>query len=388
MRTRLQFLTTLGSTVAAGALPRPAFAAAGDTMIVVNSRPFDYETPLGELAPSVYTANRTFFIRSHMGPPASIDVHAWRLVVDGLVAHPLQLSLDDLRKMQKVEVASVLQCSGNGRYFFGKAYPTVSHPAGAQWTYGGVGNARWGGVRVRDVLARAGVRPGARFSTNSGLDNPVLPTTPKFIRGIELAKLLDPDTILAYEMNGQPLPYEHGYPVRLLVPGWAGDHSVKWIAHMTLAPTLTTDFWTAVGYRYPNQLGPPGKGVPPQAEHPLTALNVKSIITAPDTSTRVRAGAPNSVSGIAWSGDGAQVNRVEVSIDGGRTWRDAKLGTSPGRYSWRTFTYSWTPAAGSAIILARAHDDRGAVQPNVSPWNPGGYLWNAIQRVNVEVSAA
>jgi sulfite oxidase len=388
MRTRLQFLAAVGSTAAAGALPPAALAAGAPTMIVVNSRPYDYETPLDELAPSLYTANRTFFIRSHMGPPASIDVRAWRLVVDGLVAHPLQLSLDDLRKMNKVEVPSVLQCSGNGRYFFGEAFPAVSHPAGAQWTYGGVGNARWGGVRVRDVLARAGVLPGAHFSTNSGLDNPVLPTTPKFIRGIELQKLLDPDTILAYEMNGQPLPYEHGYPVRLLVPGWAGDHSVKWIAHMTLAPTLTTDFWTAVGYRYPNRLGPPGKGVPPTAEHPLTALNVKSIITAPVASARVRAGTPNSVSGIAWSGDGAQVTRVDVSVDGGRTWRNAQLGTSPGPYSWRTFTYAWTPAAGTASILARARDDRGAAQPKVSPWNPGGYLWNAIQRVDVEVSAA
>ncbi len=386
MRTRLQFLTALGGTAAAGALPSRALAAAANTMIVVNSRPYDYETPLEELAPTGYTATRTFFIRSHMGPPASIDVRSWRLVVDGLVAHPLSLGLDDLRKMEKVEIPAVLQCSGNGRYFFGEAFATVSHPAGAQWTYGGVGNARWGGVRVRDVLARAGVRPGARFATNSGLDNPLFPTTPKFVRGIEVEKLLDPDTILAYEMNGDPLPYEHGYPARLLVPGWAGDHCVKWIAHMTIAQTLTTDFWTAVGYRYPNRLGPPGKGVAPQDEHPVTALNVKSLITAPVATTRLRAGTPSTVRGVAWSGDGAQVTRVEVSVDAGRTWRDAELGTSPGRYSWRTFTHRWTPAAGTVSVLARAHDDRGAVQPKVSPWNPGGYLWNAIQRVDVEVT--
>jgi sulfite oxidase len=388
IHTRSRFITGLGSTAAAAALPRPARAAGGPTMLVVNSRPDDYETPLGELAPAYFTSNRTFFIRSHMGPPRSIDVPGWQLVIDGLVAHPLRLSLDDLRMMERVEVPAVLQCSGNGRYFFGEAFATVSHPAGAQWTYGGVGNARWGGVRVRDILARAGVQRGARFATNSGLDNPLLPTTPKFIRGIELEKLLDVDTILAYEMNGEPLPYEHGSPVRLLVPGWAADHSVKWIAHMTIGRTLTTNFWTAVGYRYPNRIGTPGKGVAPQAEHPLTALNVKSLITEPLASAPLRAGKANSIRGVAWSGDGAQVTRVEISVDGGRTWRNAELGTSSGPYSWRTFTSRWTPTAGTTSILARAHDDHGAVQPMVAPWNPGGYLWNGIQHVDVNVTRA
>ena len=387
-RRRSEFLAALGGVAAAAAIPAHALAAGSDRMLVVNSRPYDWSTPLDELAPTLFTPNRTFFIRSHMGPPPSIDVHAWRLVVDGLVEQPLHLSLDELRAMEKVEVPAVLQCSGNGRYFYGEAFASASHPAGAQWTYGGVGNARWGGVRVRDILSRARLRPSARYATNSGLDNPLLPTTPKFVRGIELEKLFDPDTIFAYEMNGEPLPYEHGYPVRLIVPGWAGDHCVKWFTRMTIAQTLTTAFWTSVGYRYPNRLGQPGKGVPPHDEHPVTALNVKSLVTAPLSTTPLRAGTPANVRGVAWSGDGAQVTRVEVSVDDGRTWRDAELGTSPGRYSWRTFTHRWTPSPGTAHILARAYDDRGAVQPRVSPWNPGGYLWNAVQRVDVEVSRA
>jgi DMSO/TMAO reductase YedYZ molybdopterin-dependent catalytic subunit len=156
--------------------------------------------------------------------------------------------------MERVEVPAVLQCSGNGRFFFGTAFPTASHPAGAQWLYGSVGLARWGGVRVRDLLDRAGVKAFARYSNNYGLDNPVLPTTPKFVRGIEIEKLLDPDTILAYEMNGEPLSYYHGYPVRLMVPGWAADHSVKWITNMTIAAEITTNFWTSTGYRYPKVL--------------------------------------------------------------------------------------------------------------------------------------
>ncbi len=265
----------------------------------------------------------------------------------------------------------------------------ASHPAGAQWKYGGVGNARWGGVRVRDVLAKAGVKAGAKFATNFGLDAPILPKTPKFIRGIELEKLMDPDTILAYEMNGETLPYYHGFPLRLLAPGWAADHSVKWLTNMTLTDTLTEAFWTSVAYRYPNKLGAPGAGVKPADEHPVTGLNVKSIVTAPTTDTKLKSGAAANVAGFAWSGDGAYVTRVEVSTDAGRSWREAVLGPNVGKFAWRTFSHAWKPgAAGTASVLARAHDDHGAVQPRVSPWNPSGYLWNAIQRVDVEVANA
>jgi sulfite oxidase len=388
--TRSQLLAGLGGALGAAALPRGVRAATAPLMDVVVERPYDWGTPLSELTglDGLYTPNRTFFIRSHMGPPPSIDKSAWRLTIDGMVERPLQLSLDDLRKMERVEVPAVLQCSGNGRYFFGEAFPNASHPAGAQWLYGGVSHGRFAGVRVRDVLHRAGLKSGARFSNNSGLDNPLLPTTPKVVRGIELEKLLNPDTIIAYEMNGEPLPYYHGFPARLLVPGWAGDHSVKWLAHMNISDTITKGFWTAVGYRYPNKLGPPGKGVKPQDEHPVTALNVKSLIVSPLDGASVREGVPTTVRGVAWSGDGAYARRVEVSVDGGRSWRDAELGESPGRFGWRTFTLRWTPSAGSATVMARATDNRGAVQPHVSPWNPGGYMWNAIQSVRLEVARA
>lgn len=381
--------TFLGGVAAAGLAASADPAGAAPVLDVVNERPYDWATPLDELAAHQNTPNRVFFIRSHMGPPNSIDLASFKVSIGGLVDKPLQLSLPDLKRMEKVEVPAVLQCSGNGRWFYGVAYANVSHPAGAQWKFGGVGNARWGGVRVRDVLARAGVKTTARFATNFGLDNPLLPTTPKFIRGIELAKLMDPDTILAYEMNGEPLPYYHGFPVRLLVPGWAADHSVKWLTSITLTAALTDNFWTAVGYRYPNEIGRPGVGVKAADEHPVTALNVKSVMTSPMAGARLKTGVTAKVEGFAWSGDGASVVRVDVSTDGGRSWSATVLGPKEGKYAWRRFAIAWVPkAAGTASVLARARDDRGAVQPAVSPWNPGGYLWNAVQHVDVHVANA
>lgn len=209
------------------------------------------------------------------------------------------------------------------------------------------------------------------------------------MRGIELEKLLDEDSLLVYEMNGSPLPYYHGYPVRLIVPGWAADHSVKWLTNITVTDALTTAFWTSAAYRYPNKIGKAGEPVAPSAESPLTGMNVKSIITKPGDGSSARVGAPLVVSGFAWSGDGAYANKVEISFDGGRSWQLASLGESPGKYSWRTFSAQTTPQKrGSMTILARAHDNRGGVQPDVSPWNPGGYLWNAIARVTVNVQHA
>ncbi len=360
-----------------------------DTMRVVNHRPYDWSTLLSDLGKSFYTPNDIFFIRSHMGPPPSIDMRSWRLSISGLVEHPLQLTLDDIKAFPVHEIPVVLECSGNGRYYFGDAYPNVSHPAGAQWRTGGTGNAIWKGVRVRDVLAKAGVKPSARYSTNFGLDNPILPQTPKFTRGIELEKLMDEDTILAYEMNGTPLPYYHGHPLRLVVPGWAADHSVKWITNMTLTDKLTDNFWTAVGYRYPNKLGAPGVSVPPTAEHPITAINVKSIITSPLDGDSVHAGAPIGVSGFAFSGGGAFAARVELSFDGGRTWHLANLGENRGKYTWRAFTSTFTPSSpGKLTIMARAIDSFGAVQPLIAPWNQGGYLWDGIQKVSLVVRGA
>ncbi|GAC1359759.1 MAG: molybdopterin-dependent oxidoreductase [Vulcanimicrobiaceae bacterium] len=368
-------------------LAAKAAASGGPVMEMVNERPYDWATPLDELNGSLYTPNRIFFIRSHMGPPGSLHLLSWHLSVDGLVEKPLHLSLADLKKMPRVEVPALLQCSGNGRYLYGEAYAAVSHPAGAQWKYGGVGNAKWAGVRVRDILNAARLKPGAKFATNSGLDNPLLPTTPKFVRGIEIEKLLDEDTILAYELNGEPLGYYHGAPARLVVGGWAADHWVKWLSSMTITDTITKNFWTSVAYRYPNTLGKPGVGVKADLEHPVTALNVKSIITGPIEGAKLAKGQTITISGVAWSGDGAYAARVDISTDGGKTWRPADLGPSPGKFSWRMFTHRFTPeTSGSLSILARATDTKGAVQPRVSPWNPSGYLWNAIHTVTVEVN--
>ncbi|GAC1539503.1 MAG: molybdopterin-dependent oxidoreductase [Candidatus Velthaea sp.] len=386
MNTRARFIQGAGAAGLALATGSVARAAAPQLDVVIE-RPYDWGTPLGSFGTKLYTPNREFFIRSHMGPPPSIDMKSWRLRIGGLVGHPLALSLADIKAMEHVEIPAVLQCSGNGRYFYGEAYPRASHPAGAQWKFGSVGNARWTGVRVRDIIARAKPLAGAKFANNNGLDNPLFPTTPKFIRGIELEKLMDPDSIVAFAMNGEPLPYYHGFPVRLIVPGWAADHWVKWLTDIRLSATITDDFWTSVAYRYPNKPGAPGKGVAPTQEHPVLGLNVKSIITGPADGASVKRGSRVVVTGFAWSGDGATVSRVEISADGGKTWRDAALGTLPGKYSWQPFTFGFVPdTTGTVRILARATDNRGATQPRVSPWNPSGYLWNGIHAVAIEVA--
>jgi sulfite oxidase len=374
----------IGSAVAATISTRATAGAA--TMRAIVSRPYDWSTPADELGRALFTPNNVFFIRSHMGPPPSINVHSWRLTIDGLVDRRLSLTLDDLKRFPKHEVPAVLQCSGDGRYFYGESYPNVSHPAGAQWSIGGVGNARWAGARVRDVLTKAGIKRNARYSTNFGLDNPLLAKTPKFTRGIELDKLMDENTLLAYEMNGTTLPYYHGYPVRLLVPGWEADHSVKWLMNMTLTSVITNNFWTAVAYRYPNKPGPPGVLIKATEMHPVTAMNVKSLILSLEEGSKVHLASRVVVSGFAWSGGGAYATRVDISIDGARTWHPARLGDLIGNFSWRPYTFAFTPTAtGQVVVMARAQDSLGAVQPDVPPWNPGGYIWNGIHKVTLEV---
>jgi len=381
---RRTFLETVGrlapSAAAAALLPSSVLArqiVSKDRLIVRSARPEDLETP-AHLLTSWITPNDLFYVRSHFYTP-SIDPDAWRLRIDGEVGTPLDLTLADLRALPSTTLVVTLECAGNGRAFFD---PPV---AGVQWEKGAVGTAAWTGVRLADLLRQAGIRPSARYLWLDGADRG-LGRAPDFVRSLAADKALHAETLLAYEMNGQRLPVPHGFPLRAIVPGWEGAYSVKWLTHIEASARDHDGPFVQAGYRYPRRPVAPGSVVPASETVPLRALPVKSLITSPPPGVA----APRDgvrISGFAWAGDG-EIRRVDVSTDGGRTWAEARLGRDRARYAWRQFEYVWRPAAGgSYVVLSRATDSRGATQPIVPEWNPAGYVWNAIDRVRINVGA-
>jgi DMSO/TMAO reductase YedYZ molybdopterin-dependent catalytic subunit len=360
---------------AAGVLARHVDSADLAKMIVRSSRPEDLEMPLDAFNQWITPIDR-FFVRCHTYVPQPVPLADWRLKLDGMVNQPLTLGMDDIKQLPRVELVGVLECAGNGRSFY---QPRV---AGTQWAFGSVGNARWTGVRFRDVLEKAGLKDSAQHILLDGADVPI-GKMPDFQRTITVKKALDPDTLLAYAMNGQALPLEHGFPLRLIVPGWAGDSWVKWLQHIEVLDHEFDGFWMKTAYRHPTHPVAPGTAVDPKEMVPVADLNVKSVIATPADGW-IQPG-PVRISGTAWSNT-SPVSSVEVSVDGGETWKRAKLGKDKGRYAWRLWQLDWVAAPGSHSILARAGNEAGEKQPLEQQWNPSGYLWNAVQRVNVEVT--
>ena len=243
-----------------------------------------------------------------------LDAASWSLRIEGEVATPLSLSLAELRQLPAVTTTVTLECAGNGRAFFS---PPV---AGIQWRKGAVGTARWTGARFGDVLKRAGVNASGRFVHMTGADRP-LGTMPPFVRQVPIAKAMHPDTVIAYEMNGQPIPPVHGGPLRAVIPGWEGAYSMKWVNRLQVAAAESDSFWVATAYRYPVSRVAPGAAVEASDMAPLTGLVVKSLITAPLEGATVAQG-PIDVAGFAWAGEN-DVTRVDLSTDHGDTWTPA-----------------------------------------------------------------
>jgi DMSO/TMAO reductase YedYZ molybdopterin-dependent catalytic subunit len=353
-----------------------AQTASAERRIVRSMRPQDLETPAA-LFDSWITPNDLFYIRSHLYTP-TIDLASWTLTIDGEVERPLTLTLADLRQMPRIVLPATLECAGNGRAFFD---PPV---AGVQWQKGAVGNARWTGVRLADVLKRAGLRKSASHIWLDGADRP-MGSVPDFVRQLPSEKALHPDTILAYEMNGEPLPIAHGSPLRAIVPGWEAAYSVKWLTNLRVSDREHDGFFVQTAYRYPRMRVAPGAAVDAKDMAPLAGLVVKSMITAPSPGSTFKPGSI-PVSGFAWAGE-ANVVRVDISVDSGSTWSAATLGRDQAPYAWRQFHYPWrADQPGSYLVLSRAVDDRGRVQPVDAHWNPSGYLWNAVDRVRVNVA--
>lgn len=347
-----------------------------DGMIVRSLRFLDLEMP-PEYANSWITPVEHFFVRNHMFEPTPVKPREWKLTVSGEVENPLILSLADLSRLEQHSVVNTLECAGNGRAFHNPKAP------GIQWQRGAVGTARFQGPRLASIFQRAGVKSSGKQVMFRGLDQ-VPGNVPPFIRSIPIAKASDGDTLVATHMNHRPLPLHHGFPARALVPGWIGAASCKWLTEIKVLDREFDGNFMKPGYRYPNQPVAPGATVSPEDTHPLTALTVKSMIAGPLDGARVR-GRVSEIHGVAWAGE-ADVVKVEVSSDGGATWSAAALGNEQSRYAWRLWSHRWQPAkSGDYVISSRATDSRGRVQPETAAWNPSGYLYNAVDKVNVHV---
>ena len=347
-----------------------------EKLLTRSLRPPDFETPVA-LLDSYITPIEHFYVRSHLPVPAQLDAATWALKVGGEVNSPVSLSIDEIKKLPAVTITMTLECAGNGRAFFD---PSV---AGIQWEKGAVGTARFTGARLSDVLKRVGVKTTARNVEMHAADRP-LGTMPAFVRQVPMAKAMHPDTLLAYDMNGQPIPAVHGFPLRAIVPGWEGAYSIKWLTTLNVLDKDSDSFWVATGYRYPTRRVAPGAAVDAKDMAPLIGLAVKSLITKPAAGASFPAGQV-AVGGFAWAGEN-DITKVDVSVDNGATWQAARLTGEQAKYSWRRFEYEFAATKPeSVLILSRATDSKGNIQPAVSQWNPSGYLWNQYDSVRIDV---
>lgn len=371
---RRQFLVgALGSLV----LSRLRNVAAVErALLEYVASPQDLGTPT-EYFDRLIIPNDVFFVRSHFGPPG-LDMSR-RLLVDGLVGSTLDLSVSELKKFPEVSVTSVLQCAGNGRALYTPRVP------GVQWVHGAMGQAKWTGVRLRDVLQKAGIKPEAKFVHIRGADNSPGPQVPTYLRSLPIERALDETTLFAYRMNGEPLTLAHGAPLRLVVPGWAGDHWMKWLTSIRLETKEPDGFYFQTAYRMPIETVTPGAAVPPEKMKPLTVVPVKSIIGRPTDNGAAKRGAQEVV-GIAFSG-GSAIKLVEVSTDGGTNWKSAKLEGEPGAGRWQVFKHEFkAEKPGKYMAMARATDRAGNIQPKDPAWNPSGYFWNGWHSVSWTVA--
>jgi len=348
--------------------------ASGQALRVLQTDPLAAECPL-PAQQEFLTPTPLFYIRNHF-PIPDLTPEQWRLRVDGLVERPLTLSLADLRQLPARAFPATLECAGNGRALLEPPAP------GLQFHYGAVSTAEWRGVPLRTVLDLAGLQPGARevvcIGADGGFEKEVGAQL-DFRRSLPLEKALAPETLLAYEMNGAPLTPEHGFPLRLVVPGWYGMASVKWLVGLRVVAD-SFDGWFQRD-RYVLDPAPDG-GVAP-----LTRLRVKSHIAWPTAGERLPVGR-HRVRGMAWSGE-VPVVRVEVSTDRGATWHPAALSAPVSPFAWQPWTFDWEVAEPGAYELwARATDARGESQPLRPSWNRLGYANNAVHRVPVHVVTA
>jgi sulfite dehydrogenase (cytochrome) subunit A len=353
-------------------------------LLRVTARPPQLETPFSVFNEGVITPNDAFFVRYHLtnSPPSeeALAPEKFRLEVKGKVNSPLKLSVEDLKKFEAVELVAVNQCSGNSRGFF---KPRVS---GGQLGNGAMGNARWKGVRLKDVLTKAGLAAEAKQVTFNGMDAPLLPQTPDFVKALDVDHALDPEILLAYEMNGEDLPWLNGYPLRLVVPGHYGTYWVKHLHEITVVDEAFKGFWMEPAYRIPdNECACVEPGNKVARSVPITRYNVRSFITSLADGAELKSRSSVSIKGIAFDG-GYGITEVLLSTDGGKTWRGAELSKDLGKYSFREWTAEFRPERlGNYALKVKATNRIGQSQPIEPLWNPAGYMRNVVETINVKV---
>ena len=351
------------------------------SMIVHERQPFNAETPLVRLRRSFLTPEDLFFSRNHGSIP-NVDPDVYRLSVGGLVDGPLELSMGDLRGLPKQEVVAVMECAGNRRDGLFEVAPI---PGETPWGAGAIGNARWAGVPLREVLQEAGVGEGARHAAFAGLDE-VEGDGGRFNYGgsIPLEKALGPEVLLAYEMNGEPLPREHGFPLRVVAPGYVGARSVKWLSSVTLQDDPSDNHYQTREYK----LFPPGvteETADLSEGMMLGELQVNAAICEPEEGARLTAGTV-FVRGYATAGGGRRVRRVDVSADEGGTWTQADLREgADDPWAWSLWEATLKLGPGEHRIVVRALDSSAATQPATAQevWNFKGYANNSWHGVGV-----
>jgi DMSO/TMAO reductase YedYZ molybdopterin-dependent catalytic subunit len=348
-------------------------------LIKLSYRPPNYEAPLEYFATPI-TPNERFYVRYHLSEIPEVDIATYRIAIGGEGANDrVEITFDELRKFPAYEIVAVNQCSGNRR---GLSKP---HVPGVQWGYGAMGCARWKGARLKDLLDKAGLKKEAIEIAFNGADEPPFDKTPDFIKSLPVWKAIDESTLVAYEMNGAPLPHFNGYPARLIVPGWTGTY---WMKHLVRIDALTRPergYWMNPAYRIP-------AGQFPQLERfltqetatttPITEMVVNSLITSHVDGAKVKAG-KITVSGLAWD-NGHGIRAVEVSTDGGQTWSAATLGSDLGRYAFRPWSFDLTVARGKTTITVNAINTIGQTQTAALVFNPAGYHNNVMQSVTLD----
>lgn len=351
-------------------------------LIKLSYRPPNYETPI-ELLNGAITPNDAFFVRYHLSDIPEVDAKTWKLSVGGEGANgTAEFTLDQLKRLPAHEITAVCQCSGNRRGLFSP------HVAGVEWGYGAMGCARWRGARLKDVLAKAGLKKEAVEVVFNGADGPAFPKTPDFVKSIPVAKAIDENSLIAYEMNGKPLPHFNGFPARIIIPGWTATYWMKHIVSINAITKPFDGFWVKTAYRIPS-----GKFATSvfQTQHndtstPITDMVLNSLVTSHPDGAKVKAGAPLTVSGLSWD-SGSGIAKVEVSTDGGTSWKTARLGKDEGNFAFRTFSYT-TPALSAGVhkLMVKAESKKGEKQVNTLIFNPAGYHHNVVQTLTLNAA--